>query len=655
MAWLEAIWAVTVALIFLLLPGYPAAKLIGAKGLWLHALTPIISIAALILLSVVFGFLDIPWAPWLVLFTAIFVSILIGFILRKSGVVINPDTAASRVYLSTFISWLAFTIVTVILIVNGIKDLENFSQTFDNVFHLNAITYIIDTSKASPFEVNTLTSGGHPSKFYPATWHGLVSLVSQLGGFSVPLAINATNIAILMTVYAPGILLLTRQLGGSRVTEIFAAVIAMSLPNFPFGLLIYGVLYSYYMGVAMLPALIALVFQATGLSAGQRIATRRSLIVLILCVAGAVGATHPSAVMGAVVCAAAPVAVMAFKNFDRIPVKKKIQHLVLFIAYIAAILVASRALNPGENKSGGFSLKNAIRDLVYMGPHSEYKYLTGITLLLTFITLYAGVFIWRRKKNLSTVSFSGNLPLQHLLLLTLAGMIIILMLLYTVAKTVSEYPLKHVTDLWYGDYPRIGALITVLVIPLAAAGATVLIRLLPQVCAPKIRPFIGIAAGLAIIITTIAGAKMSFTLNELRNIYAINSKSVVITSNELALLKRLPDNVPEDAVIAGSPWTGTSLAYTFGHRQVLLPHVFVNDSDPKVQTVRRWLNVSHVYPPACKAAADLNVKYFLDFGSQTIFDYAQISRGLRSGKTGAFELVDREGAAALYKVAECQK
>ena len=35
------------------------------------------------------------------------------------------------------------------------------------------------------------------------------------------------------------------------------------------------------------------------------------------------------------------------------------------------------------------------------------------------------------------------------------------------------------------------------------------------------------------------------------------------------------DEVPEDAVIAGNPYTGTGLAYAFANRRVLMPHMLM--------------------------------------------------------------------------------
>ena len=654
MAWLEAIWAVTVALIFLLLPGYPAAKLIGAKGLWLHALTPAVSVSLLSFLSLVFSLTHIPWQPWITLTVAILLSFITGLIMRKSKIRLLTAPAAHKIYFSTILGILILGAVTVTLTVTGITNLENISQTFDNIFHLNLITYIGDTSIASPLEVGRLTSGGKDPAFYPAIWHALVSLVQHFSGASVALSLNAVNIALILSVFAPGTMLLTRQLGGSRIAEIFTGIIAASVPGFPIEMLIYGVLYPFFMALTFLPLLITLVLQLCGFCANERIAPVGQLSFITFAVSCGVIMAHPGSVMAAIVCSIPAVLAAFCRGFKALTPILRMRRVVLLVAYLNIVFIISYRLNVGSSWSSRASIREVLYNLLTLSPMG-YSKQPVVTALLVFITIYAAIILWRKHLGYRVLKFTAPQSLQHKTLLVLSAMTGIMMILFFIAKAINNRYLRYFTQLWYGDSERLGAILCILAVPLAAVGAATLIRALPQLLTPKLRPLVGAIVGVSIIAAVLTGAEFKKTTGILHDVYALTDNSVLLTKDEMTLLKRLPNNVPENAVIAGSPWTGTSLAYAIAHRRVLLPHVFTNDSDSKIQRVRLWLNVSHVYPPACKAAADLNVKYFLDFGSQTIFDYAQISRGLRSGKTGAFELVDREGDAALYKVAECQK
>ena len=64
---------------------------------------------------------------------------------------------------------------------------ESFSQTFDNVFHLNAVRYIQETGSRSSYTVSSMTGGG----FYPSAWHDLVALLANLTGASIPVAVTS--------------------------------------------------------------------------------------------------------------------------------------------------------------------------------------------------------------------------------------------------------------------------------------------------------------------------------------------------------------------------------------------------------------------------------------------------------------------------------
>ena len=54
----------------------------------------------------------------------------------------------------------------------GALALLNASLTFDNVFHLNAIRYVLDTGAASPLQLGQMTSPSGGVPFYPSAATG---------------------------------------------------------------------------------------------------------------------------------------------------------------------------------------------------------------------------------------------------------------------------------------------------------------------------------------------------------------------------------------------------------------------------------------------------------------------------------------------------
>ena len=85
---------------------------------------------------------------------------------------------------------------------------DAFSQTFDNIFHLNAVRWILDTGNASSLQF-AMTSGGARFNYYPVAWHDVISLALQIAGRADPVA--GTNAMILVAgalVWPAGCLLL---------------------------------------------------------------------------------------------------------------------------------------------------------------------------------------------------------------------------------------------------------------------------------------------------------------------------------------------------------------------------------------------------------------------------------------------------------------
>ena len=91
---------------------------------------------------------------------------------------------------------------------------DAFSQTYDAVYHLNAVRWIIDTGNASSVDFDMVVSNG---TVYPLGWHTLVVLTMRLSGVtSIPLATNAVMCAVAVLVWTSGIMMLTGALTADR-------------------------------------------------------------------------------------------------------------------------------------------------------------------------------------------------------------------------------------------------------------------------------------------------------------------------------------------------------------------------------------------------------------------------------------------------------
>lgn len=144
-----------------------------------------------------------------------------------------------------------------------------------------------------------------------------------------------------------------------------------------------------------------------------------------------------------------------------------------------------------------------------------------------------------------------------------------------------------------------------------------------------------------------AAADIEFT-------YELRPGGPILSPDELDLMEDLAELVPEDAVIAGDPWTGASFAYGVSGRRVLMPHLLMDLTDD-AEAINTMLSTEGDSPEVCAALEDTGVGYVLDFSADGDFqendgDYS----GLDDLDSSPYvELVEQRGDAKLFKIVSC--
>ncbi len=172
------------------------------------------------------------------------------------------------------------------------------SQTYDNSFHANAVRWILNTHDGSTLTLLGLTGGELPG-IYPAAWHDTVSLVLIiLGSDNIAIAANATVIVCACLVWISGFIFLAGSLVRLRIPSMLGAgVLAVSFTGFPLLMLDFGVLYAYFMGLCVLPTVVALTVQFAGVSPpGWRVPPIPAVIFGVFGI-GAMALSHPGVMM----------------------------------------------------------------------------------------------------------------------------------------------------------------------------------------------------------------------------------------------------------------------------------------------------------------------------------------------------------------------
>ena len=638
MTWFLAIPAFAVSAAMLLIPGLVVGRLIGLRGLWLAALAPAISVTLITPATVVLPRLGLDWTPvgafaFAAMFGAV-VVILFRFILRARIAPAPPETAHRW---PVVVAWALPVAILFTWAIAGIGSPNNFSQTFDNVFHMNAIALIADTGNASPFEVARLTTPDGDPGFYPDGWHALVQLVQQLTGAEIPVAIHGFNFAAIAVAWPAGILLLVRQIAGSsRVATLAAGILAAAFPAFPLNLLHYGVLYPYFFGLLLVPALLALVLNSLGVSREPRTTTGVPSGVLIAGVTGALLMAHPATMMAALALSVPAAVAAVMGGWWRITPLRRLGRIVALGAFGLAGLTALYFLRQGDWWGARMKPWEAAWQTLSLGLWGM-----GVPLLTAALMILGIVLAIRRRDR---IGFAA------------AGIWAVAAALFFVAAGMSNYFLRIPTLIWYGDAPRLAALYPIAVMPLAVLAVRWIAERLAARAARRERgawiPELAVLAILAVGTQSLAG--FPTLVDRLRTSHEVLPASLLVSSDELVLLNRLAEEVDEDEVIAGSPWTGTSLAFAIADREVVLPHMLMNEVSSDRTLVMEHLREATTNPKVCEAADRLGVRYVLDFGPREVHRETHRFPGLeRLDRAEGFELVDSEGAAKLYRLTAC--
>ncbi len=678
------------AILVLMVPGLLVSWSAGARGWVLAGSAGPVSVSIISVTAILTGFAGLPWSMMVVLAVSAVLATVIfalrrllfaslhnhtaplpddggvhGDTLARNSVPPAPAAGAEHghhTWVGILIAW--FTVVVVFLVLfwrlgQIFGATENISQTFDNVFHLNAVRYIIDTGNASSLRVSGFTSSTGVGGFYPAAWHDVASLTQQLTGSTVPAAVNASNVAIAALLWPLSCLLLATALfGRRRIVVVSAAALAAGFSSFPYLMLDFGVLYPNLLSIALLPASIGLVAMSLRAARGLKPPTVSAWILSLASLPG-LALAHPSTLMAflawtypAVIVAANTLFLHRRSRFG----KPRAASVVLLglAAYTCVFLVAWKMIRPNDAQSTWQpvqGLAQAFGQALTSAPQDR-----PVPWLIFFLTL-AGIWAILRQHC-------------HLWILAMLG---ISCIMFTV---VSGYPFGQVRTwfggVWYNDPFRLAALLPVAALPVAVLGVVWLTNLVQGLVTSRLEngrtPAFGTwttgsratFASAAVSVLVLAGllglsqgSAVTTSVASAAGKYSMTPASELVDTDEMILLRRVAKEIPTDNIVVSSPWTGASMVYAIADRKSLTPHIF-SEFGADTSAILNRLNRAGEDPAICEIVRRLKTYYVLDFGSREIFGDIHAMPGLVEIATDPdFTLVDSQGDAKLYKVTAC--
>lgn len=530
---------------------------------------------------------------------------------------------------------------------------ENFSQTYDNNFHLNAIRYILDSGNG-----NSLTMGGlgvADPRYYPAAWHDLVALVVASTDQSIPVGVNVVNVVIAAVAWPLAVMYLSTRLFNDRpAVHLSAGLLSAAAAAFPYHLLNFGVLYPNMLSIVLLPVLLGLLVELMGFAAGPDVNPSGRVLVALLGSAGAVGLAHPSSLLLAMALAVP----MFVAGLVRSAARRR-RHpgtvAALALVTVAYWFLLQYLWSAGRSgtataqvwqpyQTSAQALGEAVHGAPPGGPAAwAFAVLTvlGLVALLRsgrwwFVVLWA-VALW----------------------------------LFVVSSSEPDFQSRYeVVGIWYNDFNRLAAIIAALSVPVAVAGAVAVYESsirhaerfwgTERVRQVRFRTAYGWPALVAVPALALVGflptqgqAISAVVANGVAT-YRLDDHSPLLDADELALLERLGETVPEDAVILGNPYTGAGLAYALSGRTVIDPHPRLNRS-ADVELLNQELDELESRSEVCSALERTGVRYVLDFGTDEVHGHQHPYQGIDElDPANGFELVDQVAPdARLFEITGC--
>ncbi|WP_461171836.1 hypothetical protein M1D93_12365 [Arthrobacter sp. Z1-9] len=656
MSWVGVLPAVVLAAMLLYVPGAVIAACLKFRLGAILGVAPLHSTAAAGLAGVIAGLLGVSWGllPFL----------LVSAMLAATALLVTRGCPwrIRRVPWRHVLPFTAIGIATISIswrFVQLVGSPEHPSQVFDNVFHLNAIRFILDTGNASSLTLASLQGVSGLDAVYPAAWHSFAALLVQLTGVDIPAAQNALNLVLAAIVWpASCLFLVSKTISRRPAALIIASVMASTQVAFPFLMIVWGPLFPYAMAISMMPVVIT---SLAGLARFRRTRTepvRSWTSSLVLSMAGLAFA-HTSAINTTIAVSLPVVALLWWRlGRERAAWRSSDSKSWLFIAGTMAVLVLGAAL--------WFKLRPAPYD--NWGP--SVKPGAAIGEILTVSTMQSAI----PAVVVSVLSVVGLLTVFHMKKLRWVAVGYgIVGALYVVAASFPKGQLRDaLVGTWYQDTYRLAALLPLFATPLAVIGglrlwdswrgsgygAQLSHALEGRVPGLKDRgPAATAVAAVAVftLLATFAGP-LTHYIRGASTVYRFDASSDLLTPDELALLERVPNHVPADAVIADNPWNGSSLAYAYTGRRVLTAHLFAADH-AETKTIDQRLKESPDSAAVCAALRNQNVQFVLDFGSRYLIDLpgSKTYPGVTDiGNARGFTLVDSQGEnAKLYRITAC--
>ena len=253
------------------LPGAVFGAAIGLRGWTLGAAAPVLTFGIVALGIPLLGGAGIRWtlpsvALWALLVSAAGFAVtwaVARFTRRR-----RPEAEAApparpewswRAHALTALGVIAGMAVGVVTVLRGIPSPGTVNQDWDAAFHANLVRWIAERGDARPSTISTIANlPDETNYFYPDTYHALLAPLFGKSGLAVMPLLNFASIAVTLAVPL-GVAAMCRAWRMPPVAAAAAAAASACFTAFPYDLFWHGPVWPYAAGVALVPAMLAVV------------------------------------------------------------------------------------------------------------------------------------------------------------------------------------------------------------------------------------------------------------------------------------------------------------------------------------------------------------------------------------------------------------
>lgn len=658
-SWLGATPVVLVAVALLFLPGWLAARFLHQRGCWALAVAPLLTTTAVVSGGVVAAaagvFFDVP-ALVVTLVALLAATALVGWGLRHpvswhaagrhaAGTAVPAEPVRwGRSALAAALGQV-FAVVSVgVVYLSLTGSASAFPQQPDTIFHLGTVQRMVDGGDLSTLHATAFGSAGHRAGFYPAGFHDLAASIAMLTGASAAVACSVLALVIAALVWPLGCLLLARAtLGSGALVSWWAGVASVLFTASPFWFMGYGVLWPNLLGLALLPAALALLVVAIREPAvGGTRGVRLPAAVVLLGALPGLAAAHPNAVfsfalIGYLVVLAA---VLGWRRGLR-PNRARIVMVGFVLLSVVGALAFAGVTNRATAMRGNFPLgpempwhQGVLEALTYSHWSSPHLWATGA------LVLGGIVVILRRHRGLWWVVASIG----------------VCSVLYILVTTVDSPQTRWLTWPWYNNAPRFAAQLVVPAVVALTVALVALTRWAQTVLVRRGRPArAAVPLTLAALLVVTLGGYVGRHQQVLRPYLDPTAANSIVTDHELAALRSLGTHIPPGAVVAASPWNGANYLYLVdGHPMLIETEKTV--LPPDVALVAQHIDTVGNAPNVCVAAHRLHLRYVITGGTaypSALNDVRRFSGIDDVQPTLSLEQIAAAGPYRLFELTHC--